>query len=68
MGALLQEGEVSPFAAVNPEGRSPFVLICEHASHTMPSKLGTLGLAEADLTGINAQGAVFTGAIVCAIR
>ena len=50
MGALLQEGEESPFAAVNPEGRSPFVLICEHASHTMPSKLGTLGLAEADLT------------------
>jgi len=35
MGALLQQGEESPFvAAVNEEGRSPFVLICEHASNT----------------------------------
>lgn len=50
MGALLQEGEESPFVAVNEEGRSPFVLICEHASRTIPRKLGTLGLAEADLT------------------
>jgi len=50
MGALLQEGEESPFIAVNEEGRSPFVLICEHASHTLPGKLGTLGLPEAELT------------------
>ncbi|WP_421696153.1 N-formylglutamate amidohydrolase [Aestuariivirga sp.] len=49
MGALLQEGEESPFIAVNEEGRSPFVLICEHASRTLPKKLGTLGLSEADL-------------------
>lgn len=50
MGALLQQGEESPFIAVNEQGRSPFVLICEHASNTMPKALGTLGLAEADLT------------------
>lgn len=50
MGALLQQGEESPFIAVNEQGRSPFVLICEHASNTMPKSLGTLGLAEADLT------------------
>ncbi len=49
MGALLQEGEESPFIAVNEEGRSPFVLICEHASHTMPKRLGTLGLPESEL-------------------
>ena len=50
MGALLQQGEESPFIAVNEQGRSPFVLICEHASNTMPKALGMLGLAEADLT------------------
>jgi predicted N-formylglutamate amidohydrolase len=50
MGALLQQGEGSPFIAVNEQGRSPFVLICEHASNVMPKKLGTLGLPEADLS------------------
>ncbi|MEI7599268.1 MAG: N-formylglutamate amidohydrolase [Aestuariivirga sp.] len=50
MGALLQQGEEGPFVAVNEEGRSPFVLICEHASNVMPKTLGTLGLAEAELT------------------
>lgn len=50
MGALLQQGEESPFVAVNAEGRSPFVLICEHASNVMPKTLGTLGLPESELT------------------
>ena len=50
MGALLQQGEESPFIAVNAQGRSPFVLICEHASNTMPKALGTLGLLESELT------------------
>ena len=50
MGALLQQGEESPFVAVNDEGRSPFVLVCEHASNTMPKSLGTLGLPESELT------------------
>ncbi|MCA3555927.1 N-formylglutamate amidohydrolase [Aestuariivirga sp.] len=49
MGALLQLGEERPFIAVNGQGRSPFVLICEHASNTMPKALGTLGLSGADL-------------------
>lgn len=50
MGALLQDDEESPFLAVNEEGRSPFVLICEHASRVLPKKLGTLGLPEVELT------------------
>jgi len=50
MGALLQQGEESPFVAVNEEGRSPFVLICEHASNALPKALGTLGLPESELT------------------
>ena len=49
MGALLQQGEESPFIAVNEQGRSPFVLICEHASNTLPRSLGTLGLSDEDL-------------------
>ena len=49
MGALLREDEESPFLAVNEQGRSPIVLICEHASRVLPEKLGTLGLPEAEL-------------------
>lgn len=49
MGALLQDDEESPFLAVNEGGRSPYVLICEHASALLPKKLGTLGLPEPEL-------------------
>jgi predicted N-formylglutamate amidohydrolase len=44
MGALLLDDEDSPLIAVNEAGRSPYVLICEHSSCTMPRRLGTLGL------------------------
>ena len=50
MGALLQDDEESPFIAVNKDGRSPYVLVCEHASRLIPRKLGNLGLPEAELT------------------
>ena len=34
-----------PVAAVeNPQGRSPILLICEHASNRLPARYGTLGL------------------------
>ncbi len=37
-----------PVAALeNPNGRSPILLICEHASNRLPARYGTLGL-EAD--------------------
>ena len=49
MPALLEEDEEHPFLAVNAEGRSPFVLICEHASRQMPRRLGRLGLPDAEL-------------------
>ena len=48
MGALLQDDEESPFIAVNEQGRSPYVLVCEHASRLIPKRLGTLGLSEAE--------------------
>ena len=49
MGVLLLADEDSPLIAVNEQGRSPFVLICEHASRLLPKRLGTLGLPESDL-------------------
>jgi predicted N-formylglutamate amidohydrolase len=33
---------------VNAEGRSPYVLVCEHASRHLPRRLGSLGLSEAE--------------------
>ena len=48
MGALLHDDEESPFLCVNPEGRSPYVLVCEHASRVLPRRLGSLGLSEAE--------------------
>jgi predicted N-formylglutamate amidohydrolase len=38
-------GAVEPVAIVeNPTGRSPILLICEHASNHLPARYGTLGL------------------------
>src|SRR5947207_13314815 len=50
MEASLLEGEEGPAIVVNGGGRSPYVLICEHASNRLPKSLGTLGLPEAELT------------------
>jgi predicted N-formylglutamate amidohydrolase len=33
---------------VNPDGRSSFVIVCDHASNTIPAAFGTLGLNEAE--------------------
>lgn len=45
---LLQPDE-PPAASVECQGgRSPFVLVCEHASQRLPRKLGDLGLSETD--------------------
>ncbi|MCR4266192.1 N-formylglutamate amidohydrolase [Nitratireductor sp. ZSWI3] len=41
--ALLEPSEGSPVAIERREGRSPVVLVCEHASRTIPLALGTLG-------------------------
>ncbi len=49
MGGALLKGEESPAILVNEQGRSPYVLICEHASNRVPKALGTLGLGAADL-------------------
>lgn len=33
---------------VNAEGRSPFVLVCDHAARTLPAAYGDMGLTEAE--------------------
>ncbi|MBM1172176.1 N-formylglutamate amidohydrolase [Microvirga arabica] len=39
-----------PVAAIeNPQGRSPILLICEHASNHLPARYGTLGLGPEEL-------------------
>ena len=49
MGACLLEGEEAPALLVNGGGRTPYVLVCEHASNRLPKSLGTLGLPESEL-------------------
>lgn len=34
----------------NPDGRGPYVIVCDHASNYIPSEYGTLGLPVGDLT------------------
>lgn len=49
MGTCLLEGEEAPAILVNGDGRSPYLLICEHASNRLPRTLGMLGLPQAEL-------------------
>ena len=34
-----------PVLSVNPRGRSPFILVCDHASNRIPDEYGDLGLS-----------------------
>lgn len=45
---LLGPGDPAPFAIDNAEGRSPFLLLGDHAGSAIPETLGDLGLTEAD--------------------
>lgn len=38
--------EAAPVVVENPQGASRVLLVCEHASSTMPARYGTLGLSE----------------------
>jgi len=46
---LLSPDDPAPFTVVNPEGQAPAVLVCDHASNTIPTRLNTLGLSAAEL-------------------
>jgi predicted N-formylglutamate amidohydrolase len=45
---LLQPGDPPPFRAVNPAGRTPLLLVCDHASDVIPLRLGGLGVDARD--------------------
>ncbi|HEX9701477.1 MAG TPA: N-formylglutamate amidohydrolase [Rhodospirillales bacterium] len=45
--ALIGPGDPRAFEIVNPTGRTPLQLVCDHASRRVPATLGDLGLAEA---------------------
>ena len=45
---LLEDDEPSPVEIINPKGKSPIFLVCEHAGRCIPRKLGDMGLSEDD--------------------
>ncbi len=45
---LLAIDEPAPYSVVNPDGASPYLLLCEHASNRIPRALGDLGLPETE--------------------
>ena len=48
-GAWLAADDPPPFEAVNLDGASPWVLVCDHASNRVPRRLAGLGLDPAEL-------------------
>jgi predicted N-formylglutamate amidohydrolase len=47
---LLDPDEPPPFEVAGRQGRSPFLIVCDHAGRRLPRALGSLGLSEAALT------------------
>jgi predicted N-formylglutamate amidohydrolase len=47
--AWIGPDEPPPFESVNPAGRSPILLLCDHASNRLPLRLGDLGLRPGDI-------------------
>src|SRR5436190_12435368 len=50
MGGPLLEGEEQPVVVVSADSDSPFVFVCEHAGRRIRRLLGSLGLAQSELT------------------
>lgn len=45
----LASGDPHPVGVIDPDSRSPFFLICDHASNAVPASLGDLGLPRSEL-------------------
>ncbi|MBT5434912.1 MAG: hypothetical protein HOI34_20915 [Rhodospirillaceae bacterium] len=41
---MLSEKDPAPFELVNPEGKAPCLIVCDHASSVIPESLGELGV------------------------
>ncbi|MGH8037385.1 MAG: N-formylglutamate amidohydrolase [Stenotrophomonas sp.] len=48
-GPLLGDSDPAPFTVLHPGGRSPYVLIADHAGQQVPAALADLGLRQAEL-------------------
>jgi len=46
---LLAADEPAPVSVYNEGGKSPFLLVADHAGNLIPRALGRLGVAEGDL-------------------
>ena len=46
---LLQAQDPAPLELLNPEGRSPWLLVVDHAGQAIPRALGDLGLAPGEI-------------------
>ncbi len=46
---LIATDEPAPFVVAHADGRSDFVIVCDHASNRIPQKLGSLGVSADDL-------------------
>jgi predicted N-formylglutamate amidohydrolase len=49
MTILLGPDELAPVVVLHPEGRGPFLLVCDHAGRAVPRALGGLGVTAAEL-------------------
>jgi predicted N-formylglutamate amidohydrolase len=47
-GTLLGKDDPPAVTVTNPQGRSPFLLVGDHAGNAIPKALGTLGISEED--------------------
>ena len=50
MTGLIADDEPHPLDCVNPDGASPFLLVCEHAGRLIPRSFGSLGLPASEQT------------------
>ena len=49
LGQLLVLGDPPSFSLFNEKGKAPLLLLCDHASKTVPKALGDLGISEDEL-------------------
>ena len=50
MPPLLSAGDPPPFTTINESGRSPLLLLCDHAGKAVPKVLGDLGIPGSELS------------------
>lgn len=49
LSPLLGSDDPAPFELLNPHGKAPVILVCDHASNAIPGSMQQLGLSDAEL-------------------